>query len=459
MAITKVTEGVRTLGTGEVATANMATDPTNASNLASGTVGSARMGSGTASASTILYGDGSWKTEPAEYNDAALLNDIATLALQQATLNNQSAYNLANAFVDQYEDSTGIDVVTQCERSSGEYVSTIYTTAGNDSNTVLLLHCDGANDSTAIPDSATGGNAPHTLSMGAYIKTAQKKFGTASLYGDGSSYYVDIPENADFTWGSGSFTIDMWMRAASPTTSQRLWSDVQAGPTYGTYARPSGGFYVAGYNTAMSLDAFDSAPTADTWTHMAFEYDSGTGTARSYKDGVVQKTQTGLSGSATDVSQNPRIMRGNGDTTGQAYSGYLDEIRVSNIARYSGTGFTPVTQAYGSTATYGDGNYTSTTETSAATVSKMGIVVLYKNAYGTATLDTDLIAQVSADGGSNYTSAPLTAAGTFSTGINIAVSNDITISNTGTAPKYKISFDNQVQSSKETQVYGVALLY
>jgi hypothetical protein len=31
MALTKVTSGVRTLGTGEVATANMAVDPTNVS--------------------------------------------------------------------------------------------------------------------------------------------------------------------------------------------------------------------------------------------------------------------------------------------------------------------------------------------------------------------------------------------------------------------------------------------
>jgi len=37
----------------------------NASNLASGTVPTARLGSGTASASTILYGDGTWKTAPA----------------------------------------------------------------------------------------------------------------------------------------------------------------------------------------------------------------------------------------------------------------------------------------------------------------------------------------------------------------------------------------------------------
>lgn len=60
MALTKVTSGIRTLGTGEVATANMATDPTNASNLASGTVPTARLGSGSASSSTVLHGNGTW---------------------------------------------------------------------------------------------------------------------------------------------------------------------------------------------------------------------------------------------------------------------------------------------------------------------------------------------------------------------------------------------------------------
>ena len=43
MALTKVKSGMRTLGTGEVATANMATDPTNASNLSSGSVPSAQL--------------------------------------------------------------------------------------------------------------------------------------------------------------------------------------------------------------------------------------------------------------------------------------------------------------------------------------------------------------------------------------------------------------------------------
>ena len=66
----------------------------------------------------------------AEYNDAAVLNDIATLALHSATQNNQAAYNLANAFVDQYEDSSGIDVETDVVRNSaGEFMSSIGSAA------------------------------------------------------------------------------------------------------------------------------------------------------------------------------------------------------------------------------------------------------------------------------------------------------------------------------------------
>ena len=135
----------------------------------------------------------------------------------------------------------------------------------------------------------------------------------------------------------------------------------------------------------------------------------------------------------------------------------MDEFRISNVARWT-SGFTPQATPYGSVE-YATGNYTSTTEAAIGTVSKMGIVVLYKNESGTATLDTDLVAEVSANGGTNWTAAPLTAGGTFSTGILIAKSNDITISNTGTTPKYKISFANQVADTKVTQVHGVSLLY
>jgi len=41
----------------------------------------------------------------------------------------------------------------------------------------------------------------------------------------------------------------------------------------------------------------------------------------------------------------------------------------------------------------------------------------------------------------------------------MASAQDVTISNTGTAMKYKIEFANQADGSKETQVWGVAFQY
>ena len=73
-------------------------------------------------------------------------------------------------------------------------------------------------------------------------------------------------------------------------------------------------------------------------------------------------------------------------------------------------------------------------------------------------LNTDLVAELSANGGTNYTTATLTAGGTFSTGISIAAVSGVAVT-AGTTPKYRISFANQASGSKETQVHGVALLY
>ena len=115
MAQTKVkTKGITDTN---VTNAKLGTD-ISAAKLTAGTVATARLGSGTASSSTILYGDQTYKTEPATYNDDALQNDIATLALHQATNANAAKYNLANTNVDVYQDSTGIASLTDCARDT-----------------------------------------------------------------------------------------------------------------------------------------------------------------------------------------------------------------------------------------------------------------------------------------------------------------------------------------------------
>ncbi len=84
--------------------------------------------------------------------------------------------------------------------------------------------------------------------------------------------------------------------------------------------------------------------------------------------------------------------------------------------------------------------------------------MIYKNNAGTNTLNTDIIAKVSANNGSNYSTCVLASKGTFSTGINIAIAPAIAVT-AGTQLKYKIEFANQASGSKEGQIHGVALSY
>ena len=100
----------------------------------------------------------------------------------------------------------------------------------------------------------------------------------------------------------------------------------------------------------------------------------------------------------------------------------------------------------------------STTTAAQAAPTKGDIVLTYTNGAGTTTLDTDLTAEISADGGSTWTALALASEG--STGShNIATSHDVTISSTIAAPynmAYRIKTLNQ-SVSKTTRIQAVSL--
>ena len=89
---------------------------------------------------------------------------------------------------------------------------------------------------------------------------------------------------------------------------------------------------------------------------------------------------------------------------------------------------------------------------------KNGSSITYQDNAGTNALNTDIVLQLSADGGSNYSTATLTALPDFSTGIKMAKVNDLAVTS-GTSLKYKISFANQASGSKEARIRGVSLNY
>ena len=84
---------------------------------------------------------------------------------------------------------------------------------GFDSYNKLLLHCDGAAGSTTFTDSSDSG---HTVTAnGSFELTTtdnEWKFGGAGATADGTSgTWLSVPDSTDWAFGSGNFTLDMWI--------------------------------------------------------------------------------------------------------------------------------------------------------------------------------------------------------------------------------------------------------
>jgi hypothetical protein len=94
------------------------------------------------------------------------------------------------------------------------------------------------------------------------------------------------------------------------------------------------------FNTAPVLQHLTTL-TADVWHHVAFVYDGGLGEQRLYLDGAKVAAQV----TSGDIGNSD----GNGPFVGSifrdglvvsSFRGYLDTLRISDVARYSGDSFT-----------------------------------------------------------------------------------------------------------------------
>jgi hypothetical protein len=331
--------------------------------------------------------------------DNAIRNDIATLALHSAIADNKAAHNLSNSFIDQFEDGTGIASHSTTYRQSilGEYVST------NNSVTETL----GYGDTLAIVYTAGGVATFDTEGHKALMEN-----NAVDVYG----IYHQSPSG-----GSPGYAI-MDMTEAVRLTKAEYYA-------FSTHARPNDVY-------------LDYSTDNSSWTTVTPSAALGGGTISTNRL-IPPNTQAWHGFQFSEIEARywrfkVTAYHDNGNANaGMAEVRFVDSVRgTANAA----------------------GNFISTTQTALASVSSMGIVVLYKDNSGTASLNSDIVAAVSADGGSNYSTATLVAGGTFSTGIKIAAVSGVSVT-AGTTPKYKISFANQADGSKDTQVHGVALLY
>jgi len=222
-----------------------------------------------------------------------------------------------------------------------------------DANTVLLLHCNGSNNSTTFVD-----EAGKTISRGGDAKLNKDiyKFGGSSLMLNGSTDYVTTPDSSDFDFGNGDFTIDFWcyFNAFNSTTATGIFSQRSSSTSnvalYCYIAQNADRkmylYYTTNGNTTVG-GGFNTVFTAGQWYHVAIVR-NGTEIGM-YVNGVKEANTINV-GTSTFYSSAENISIGAMKTGVSTYShwcnGYLDEFCVrKGIAKYTAN-FTPPTREY-----------------------------------------------------------------------------------------------------------------
>lgn len=220
--------------------------------------------------------------------------------------------------------------------------------AGNDSFTKLLLHFDGADGSTTITDDCAGATAHTFTNHTGSIATSQSEFGGSS-YNCGTNGWVDTPDSADFTLGSGDFTIDFWFNRQGGSGARRIMcgQSNSAGNTVPAALELSAAnvlhAFVSSNGSTFTNVTGTTAITAAGWHHAALVRTGNT--LKLFLDGVQEGGDVSFSGTVFDSSDAFSIGRGGAFTT-LTWNGYIDEFRYSvGIARWT-SNFTPPTSAY-----------------------------------------------------------------------------------------------------------------
>jgi hypothetical protein len=236
--------------------------------------------------------------------------------------------------------------------NTARYTTTFTPSASaftNDANTLLLIHADGTNASTVFTDDIGTNAIPRTPvtvgrdSTGAVISTAQSKFGGASLrvsYTSSTWDYLQITSPSSLlNFGTGDWTVEGWFRFDNTNTDAALWSGATSTGDFDIRRTDDNLLRIGRVNTAWDVISGSTGIAANTWYHLAFVKSGGT--ARIYVDG----TEVGSASNAISYSIATQVRIGAHSTSSLGLAGYIDDLRVSNTARYT-AGFSAPTAAF-----------------------------------------------------------------------------------------------------------------
>jgi hypothetical protein len=176
------------------------------------------------------------------------------------------------------------------------------------------------------------GTGPEFSASGnAALSTDQAKFGASSLELDGTDDFVDSTSNINLS--STDFTVDLWIRPDNVTGYKGIWQSGTS-TTEQSYLLGNQVYWTVNPSTIITTSVTVSAGV---WTMLSYERQGNT--HRIYKNGTLEDTVS--TGNKQDNGLFSIGKNGFGD-----FDGYIDEVRVSDIARYGGSSFTEPTSAF-----------------------------------------------------------------------------------------------------------------
>ena len=287
----------------------------------------------------------------------------------------------------------------------------------NSRYTTALITSVGANNATnaSFDDKST---SDHTLT--AANQAHQTTFspyasGGYSAYFDGTGDKITVADNADFNFGSGNSTLEMWVYPTDVSGTRNLITRGTSG--YSGFILSHSGFLesVDGSNWGVNI-TFSSALTANSWQHIAVVRNGNTWTV--YKDGTSVGTGT-ATGSVSSAAQTLTI----GERAGQSnFAGYMMDLRiVKGTAVYTSNFTAPTERLTAITNTsllachlpyFADGSTNNHTVTPSADTSTKPFVPFDHQEYSAATHGGSM----SLDGSSDSISAANSADFGFGTG-------------------------------------------
>lgn len=202
-------------------------------------------------------------------------------------------------------------------------------------NTDLLLNGTNAGiyDATEKSVLETVGNAQ--------VSTNVKKYGSGSMYFDGTGDWLLIPHNADLNLGTGDFTVECWVNIFDTSAARHLIGKGTATTGWGISFNALPTSFVFNYaNTSVSATNYNLMQRQ--WYHIAVtRAGSGTNNFRMFINGslILQTTVT------NDLSTTSNIYIGASRTGTLPMLGCVDDLRITNgYARYLSS-FIPPTVA------------------------------------------------------------------------------------------------------------------